>query len=325
MSLPRAGRTALITGAAGQDGRLLTECLLVEGCRVVGIVRPGSAGGLPAPNPALRLIEADLREPGLFERLLPELRPDEIYHLAAFHHSAQEGSEHEIAASRRAMVDTNFGTCQALALTLLDSGLPARLVFASSSQMYTATDALTRIDEVSPRNPATFYGHVKSWSTELLALLRREHGLHAGTAILFNHESPLRRPQFVSRKISMAAAAAARGRPLPLQLMNIGARVDWSAAADVVEALRLMARADEPLDCVVASGEMHSVRELLATAFGHVGLDWQAFTHFERDAAEPALCGDPALLERRLGWRRRVSFDELVGQMVDHDLAALDR
>ncbi len=325
MSHPGAGRTALVTGAAGQDGRLLTECLLAEGCRVVGIVRPGTAAGLPARACALQLIEADLREPGLFERLLPELRPHEIYHLAAFHHSAQEGTDHEIAASRRAMVDTNFGTCQALALALLDSGLPARLVFAASSQMYTATDALTRVDEASPRCPATFYGHVKSWSTELLALLRREHGLHASTAILFNHESPLRRPQFVSRKISMAAAAAARGRPLPLQLMNIGARVDWSAASDVVEALRLMARADAPGDCVVACGQVHSVRDLLTVAFGHVGLDWQAFTRYTRDTTEATLCGDPALLERRLGWRRRVSFEALVGQMVDHDLAALDR
>jgi GDPmannose 4,6-dehydratase len=316
-----APRTALITGAAGQDGRLLSARLLAQGHAVVGIVRPGTA--LPPGPPALRFIEADLREPGLFDRLLRELRPDEIYHLAAFHHSAQEaGAGCDVLRSRRQMVDSNFGVCSALAMALLETALPARLVFAASSQMYTPSDAVTLIDEDSPRRPSTFYGHVKAWSTELLGQLRAEHGLRASTAILFNHESSLRRPSFVSRKITLAAAAAAAGRPQPLRLMNLGARVDWSAAEDVVAALQAMAGAATPQDCIVASGRLRSVRELLAAAFGHVGLDWREHTQFDRDSVEPALCGNPQRLQA-LGWQPGLDFATWVGQMVDHDRRAL--
>jgi len=313
-----AARTALITGIAGQDGQLLCSHLLSQGYHVVGILRPGTA--MPPSPPGLRLVESDLLEPGLFDQLIPKLQPDEIYHLAAYHHSAQQAIAIENGLqSRRLMVDTNFGTCYALALSLLESGLPARLVFAASSQMYTACDETTQVDESSPRNPATFYGHVKGWSTDLLGLLRREHGLHASSAILFNHESSLRRPSFVSRKISLAAAAAASGRPLPLKLMNIGARVDWSAAEDVVKALQIIAVADIPQDCVVASGHLHSVRDLLRVAFGHVGLDWRAYTQFERDTSEPSLCGNSLRLQS-LGWQPCLDFNTWVGRMVDHDL-----
>lgn len=314
----RAARTALITGIAGQDGRLLSSHLLSQGYQVVGIVRPGKA--MPPSPSGLRLIESDLLVPGLFDQLIPNLQPDEIYHLAAYHHSSQEASALQNSLqARRLMVDTNFGTCYALALALLESGLPARLVFAASSQMYTACDDTTHVDESSPRNPATFYGHVKGWGTELLGLLRREHGLHASTAILFNHESSLRHPNFVSRKISLAAAAAAQGRPLPLKMMNIGARVDWSAAEDVVSALQIMAGADIPQDCVVASGQLHSVRDLLKAAFDHVGLDWRSYTQFERDTSEPSLCGNSLRLQG-LGWTPRFDFNTWVGRMVDHDL-----
>jgi GDPmannose 4,6-dehydratase len=316
-----AQRTALITGAAGQDGQLLSARLLSQGYAVVGIVRPGTA--LPPGPPALRFVESDLREPGLFDRLLPVLRPDEIYHLAAFHRSAQEaGAGSDVLRWHRQMVDTNFGACSALAMALLESALPARLVFAASSQMYTPGEAVSLIDEDSPRRPSTFYGHAKAWSTALLGQLRAEHGLHASTAILFNHESSLRRPSFVSRKITLAAAAAAAGRPHPLRLMNVGARVDWSAAEDVVAALQTMAGAATPQDCVVASGRLHSVRELLAAAFGHVGLDWREHTQFDRDSAEPALCGKPRRLQA-LGWQPDLGFETWVGRMVDHDRQAL--
>lgn len=314
----RAVRTALITGIAGQDGRLLSSHLLSQGYQVVGLMRPGTI--MPPSPPELRLIESDLLEPGLFEQLIPKLQPDEIYHLAAYHHSAQQASaiENNLQA-RRLMVDTNFGTCSALALSLLESGLPGRLVFAASSQMYLACDDITEIDESSPRNPATFYGHVKGWSTELLGLLRREHGLQASSAILFNHESRFRRPSFVSRKITLAASAAANGRPQPLRLLNIGARVDWSAAEDVVSALKIMAGTDIPQDCIVASGNLHSVRDLLMVAFDHVGLDWRNYTEFECDTSEPSLCGNSMRI-KGLGWKPHMDFRTWVGRMVDHDL-----
>jgi GDPmannose 4,6-dehydratase len=299
---------------------LLSARLLDQGYQVVGIVRP--AAQLQSELADLHLVEADLREKGLFERLLPEWQPDEIYHLAAFHHSAQEGTERSnVLSSHRQMVDVNFNSCCALAMALVECGLPAHLVFAASSQMYTAVGPQALIDEETPRQPSTFYGHVKAWSTELLGLLRAEHGLHASTAILFNHESSLRRPTFVSRKISLAAAAAASGRPQALHLMNIGSRVDWLAAEDVVAALQMMATAESPQDCVVASGQLHSVRDLLETAFGHVGLDWREYTQFDRDLTEPALCGQPQRLHA-MGWRPEHPFADWVGRMVDHDLQA---
>lgn len=317
----RATRTALITGAAGQDGRLLIAHLLSNGYQVVGIVRPGTAI-LPTP-PGLRLIEFNLLEPGLFEKLIPQLKPDEIYHLGAYHHSAQEaGSGQNSLQVRRLMVDTNFGTCYGLAMALLESGLPARLVFAASSQMYTASEETTQVDESTARRPATFYGHAKSWSTDLLELLRVDHSLHASSAILFNHESSLRRPGFVSRKISMAAAAAATGKPLPLKLMNIGARVDWSSAEDVVVALQIIATADKPQDYVVSSGQLHSVKDLLMAAFSHVGLDWRSYTQYDRDVYEPSIVGNSLRLQS-LGWRPHQDFHTWVGRMVDHDLQLL--
>lgn len=313
-------RTALITGAAGQDGQLLSARLLAQGYRVIGIVRPGTQ--LQLDLAGLRLVEADLLEPGLFGRLLTEWKPDDIYHLAAFHHSAQEGAERAtLLSARRQMVETNFNSCCALAMEMVDCDLPAHLVFAASSQMFTAQENQDPIDEKTPRQPSTFYGHVKAWSTELLGLLRAEQGLHASTAILFNHESRLRRPSFVSRKISLAAAAAASGRPHALHLMNIGARVDWLAAEDVVAALQMMATAETPQDCVVASGQLHSVRDLLATAFGHVGLDWRKYTQFDCDLTEPALCGQTQRLNG-MGWWPKSSFADWVCRMVDHDLQA---
>ena len=151
-----------------------------------------------------------------------------------------------------------------------------------------ARRARPRHRRVDPRRPATFYGHSKSWSMDLLAFLRRESGLHASSAILFNHESPLRRPQFVSRKVTRAAAAARLGQALPRpELHNVGARVDWCSARDVVRGLRLMADAEEPQDYVVGSGELHSVRDLLQVAFGHVGLDWR---HNALAQRPPKLC-----------------------------------
>jgi GDPmannose 4,6-dehydratase len=187
--------------------------------------------------------------------------------------------------------------------------------------MYTATHHCHVIDESSPKRPSSFYGHTKSWGSELLAFLRDDFDLCASTAILFNHESPLRRPQFLPRKIARAAAAARSGAPVALDLLNIGARVDWSSAHDAVRALHLMAVSAEPRDYVVASGELRSVRAVLEIAFGHVGLDWRNFTTFRFDQEGPALCGSPLLLEAKLGWKRTRSFADMIAEMVEADLA----
>ena len=240
---------------------------------MVGVVREParSASGV-------ELITADLCDRGEVARLLERLAPDEIYHLAAHHHSSQEAAQGAALAARQRILDTNFNMTRTLAFAVLEAGAQASVVFAGSSQMYSAVGSESLVNEQTPRHPGTFYGHVKSWSAELLAQLRTDFGLRGGTAILFNHESPLRGSQFVSRKITRAAAAARAGKPVPLEIANTGARVDWCSASDVVRALHLMATAPEAGDYVIASGTLHSVGDLLQIAFGHCGLDWRAYT-----------------------------------------------
>jgi len=316
-----AARTALITGVLGQDGSLLAELLLSRGYRVVGAVRAGSV--LPAEGPltAVAFVTADLADRAAVRPLLEKWQPDELYHLAAFHHSSQDNSVSTALAGKDAMLTTNFLSTKTLAFALVEMQSACHLVFASSSQMFTAVGMGHEISEHSPRQPASFYGHAKSWSMDLLAFLRSESGLRASGAILFNHESPRRAEQFVSRKITRAAAQAATGGSPTLDLYNIGSRVDWSSARDVVQALSLMGRSDEPRDYVVASGTLHSVRDLLQIAFEHVGLEWQRFTTFREDRATPALVGRARALEEVLRWKREMRFEDMVTEMVDHDLA----
>lgn len=317
-----ARRTALITGALGQDGSLLAELLLARDFEVVGVVRASARLPVGGALKAVRWQTTDLTNAAAVRALLAEHRPCELYHLAAAHHSSQQRVAMATPADRDTMCSTNFWATKTLALAVLELGLDSHLVFASTSQIYSAGAQDVLIDESSPRQPATFYGHTKSWSMDLLALLRREHGLRASSAILFNHESPRRGPDFVTRRVSQAAARAARGESTPrLRLQNIGARVDWSSARDVVNALALMGTADVGRDFVVGSGGTHSVRELLDAAFTHVGLSWEDFVDVEADQRGAALCGSPAAIESSLGWRRAVSFGAMVAEMVDIDLA----
>ena len=318
-----AARTAFITGVLGQDGGLLAELLLSRGYRVIGAVKAGSATPGEGPLAEVTFVAADLGDPAAVRRLLETWQPDELYHLAAFHHSSQDNSVSTALANKSAMLATNFLSTKALAFALVEMRSACHLVFASSSQMFTATQMAHEISEDSPRQPATFYGHTKSWSMDLLAFLRKESGLRASAAIMFNHESPRRGEQFVSRKITRAAAQAAVGEGPKLEVQNIGARVDWSSARDVVQALSLIGRSIEPRDFVVASGTLHSVRDLLHIAFGHVGLDWRRFTTFQEDRATPALVGQARALSDALGWKPAIRFEDMVTEMVDHDLRVI--
>jgi GDPmannose 4,6-dehydratase len=313
-------RTALITGVRGQDGGLLAESLLADGYRVVGLARPGSGPPARADREALTLIEVDLLDAAAVEALLARHAPDEIYHLAAFHHSSQQQDVLSALETKESMIGMNFFSTLNLALGVARGRIAARMVFASSSQIYSTGEGVRRCDELTPRNPRTLYGHCKSWSMDLLRFLRAESGLHFCSAILFNHESPRRASQFVTRKISLAAAHAKAGKPVDLRLINIGARVDWSSARDVVQALRLIAGASRPDDFVVASGILHSVRDVLEIAFGHVGLDWRGYASFTEERKEPALVGDPSRIRAELGWRQTIDFPSTIIEMVDHDL-----
>lgn len=312
-------RTALITGALGQDGVLLAESLLSRGYRVVGVVRAGRSLPIDGPLTEVHFTSIDLCDPIAIRSLLDEWRPNEVYHLAAFHHSSQERSSSTASASREEILNVNFLATKSLAFALLEAKADCHLVFASSSQVFTAVDMIHIVNESSPRHPSTFYGHAKSWSMDLLDFLRRESGLRASSVILFNHESTRRSTQFVSRKITRAAAMAACGERVDVQLQNIGSRVDWSSAHDVVHALSLIGQEQAPKDYTVASGQLHSVRQLLEIAFDHVGLDWKRFATFQEERATPALVGETQTLEHLTAWRRAVRFEDMVTEMVDHD------
>ena len=316
---------SLVTGALGQDGFILCRRLRALGVDVVGVARPG--GGHAVRRRVLeqdlgcRIVDADLTDPQPLGALVADLRPASIFHLAAAHHSSH--GTVETPDTWRAMIAVNLVATEALAHAAVATGGECSLIYASSSQIWTARDPDQRINETTPVEPATFYGHTKVWAADLLGQYRDRHGLKTFVAFLFNHESPWRSSDFVTRMVAQAAAQAARGDTAPLHLRNIGARADWQAAEDVVEALILMAEAPVPDNYVLASGRSHSVRDVVEAAFGHVGIEWRHRVTADRDQAGPCLIGDPAKARRRLGWRPRVDFEQLVRGMVDADLARL--
>jgi GDPmannose 4,6-dehydratase len=315
---------SLITGALGQDGFLLCRRLREMAADVIGIVRPG--GGHAARRGILtglgcRLVDLDVCDTTALADLVAAVRPVNLFHLAAAHHASD--SPPETPETWRSMIGVNVLATEAMARACVTEGLDCSFVYASSSQVWTARSLEHRVAETTPVEPASFYGSTKVWATDLLHHYRDRRGLRATIAILFNHESPWRARSFISRKITMAAAQAASGKGEVLKLANIGSRVDWQAALDVIDALLLMAASARPDDYVLASGQSHSVGEFLDVAFGHVGLDWAARVEANEDKPGPALVGVSDKAAARLGWQPRHAFGELVRCMVDADLARL--
>jgi GDPmannose 4,6-dehydratase len=326
--------TSLVTGALGQDGFILCQRLQALGvqdlgergyrAKVIAVARPG--GQQTVRRDALiklgcRVIELDVGNAAALAELVAAERPKHIFHLAAAHHSSDAGPETpEIWQSMTAI---NVAATEALASAAIRAGTGGSLIYASSSQIWTARQLEHRVEETTPVEPATFYGRTKIATADLLHKHRNRHGLRASVAILFNHESSLRSPNFVTRKVTMAAARAARGETKKLRLLNLGACVDWQAASDVAEGLLLMAKSEAPDDYVLASGNGRSVREFVEIAYRHVGLDWQRFVVAERDEPGPFLVGTPDKAARQLGWRPRQTFEGLIGSMVNADVARL--
>lgn len=311
--------TVLITGALGQDGRLLARQLVGDGCEVVGLVRPGGAQRHPAPY---RLIEADIGDAAAVDRIVRELRPGRIFHIAAAHHSA----EVPLAADPtlwRAMTMVNHVATTLLIQAILGHAPECRLVYAASSQMYRPGDADRAIDAASPRDPVTYYGLTKMWAMDAVRYAREQFGLRGGTVILFNHESPLRPESFVSRRISAAAARIRHGLARRLELRNIGARADWFAAEDAVDAMVRLSLAECPADYAVGSGRASGVRDLLDAAFSAVGLDWREHVDARGDVDRPTLIADIALIGRDLGWAPREDIRDTLRRMTLADLEAL--
>ncbi len=313
-------KTALITGLTGQDGSYLAEHLLAEGYRVVGLLRRASSPRLERVQHLLDRVEilhADLLDTMSLVRALDEVKPDEVYNLAA--QSFVHASFHE---------PVHTGEVTALGVTrlleALRSTLPeARFYQASSSEMFGKV-AETPQRESTPFHPRSPYGVAKVYGHWITVNYRESFGLYACSGILFNHESPRRGLEFVTRKISNGVARIVFGEAEELVLGNLDASRDWGFAGDFVRAMHLMLQQEEAEDYVVATGETHTVREFCQHAFARVGLDWQDFVRtdprFERPAEVDLLLGDSGKAREQLGWRPEVDFPGLVGLMVDADL-----
>ncbi len=312
----------IITGVHGQDGKLLRALLEAGGHEVLGIDRPRGAA---ARGIAGGRAELDLCDRPAVEAVIAAFQPDQIYHLAACHHSSEQAGN---PALDQEMVRTNFLAVEAMLGAILTSRPCCRLLLAGSSQMYSRVDGqITAVDEDTKMAPSTFYGHTKAWARELLGHYRQHYGVFGATAILFNHESPERPPSFLSRKITRAAARAAAGLAADLQVRDASAAVDWSSARDIVEGMRLILAADAPSDYVLASGRARSVVELLDVAFRQVGLNWKSYTRVGNPRRGPVavLLGNPRRAEEKLGWRRQVGFEQMIGEMIARDRADLAR
>lgn len=323
-------KKALITGITGQDGSYLAEFLLAKGYEVHGIIRRASTFNTSridhlyqdphVHGVRLFLHYGDLSDSVNLVKLLMDLKPDEIYHLAAQSHVRVSFDIPEYTADVTAV-----GTIRILE-AIREAAIRPRFYQASSSEMFGKVAEVPQ-RETTPFHPRSPYGCAKVFAYWATVNYREAYGLHATNGILFNHESPRRGETFVTRKISRAVAAIKLGRQEKLYLGNLDARRDWGYAKEYVEAMWLMLQQEKGDDYVVATGETHSVREFLVEAFAHVGLDWEKHVahdaRYERPSEVDLLIGDPAKAERQLGWKPKTRFPDLVRLMVDADLRSL--
>jgi GDPmannose 4,6-dehydratase len=316
-------KTALITGITGQDGSYLAELLLEKGYRVVGLHRRSSTvtfERISHLTDRLILVPADLLDEGSLIRVLRDYQPVEVYNLAA-----QSFVQTSFAQPVLTGEVTALGVTRLLdAILLTDPGI--RFYQASSSEMFGKVVEVPQTER-TPFYPRSPYGVAKMYGHWLTVNYRESYGLHATSGILFNHESPRRGLEFVTRKVSFSAAAIKLGLQQTVALGNLDAQRDWGHAADYVRAMWLMLQQDDPGDYVISTGETHSVRELCQIAFDQVGLDWAEHVVVDQQFFRPAevdlLVGDASKARQQLGWKPEIGFEELVRGMVDADLAAL--
>jgi GDPmannose 4,6-dehydratase len=329
-------KRALITGITGQDGRHMSEFLTDRGYQVFGLVR-GQANPKAKlvldENPALELVEGDLRDLSSLIAAVEQVQPDEVYNLGAMSFVALSFRQPELTADI-----TGLGVLRMLEAIRIVGGAennPIRFYQASSSEMFGKVRETPQHEGTAfhPRSP---YGVAKVFGHHMTINYRESYGLHASSGICFNHEGPRRGLEFVTRKITNGIARIKLGLQDSITLGNVDAARDWGYAGDFVEAMWMMLQQDEPDDYVIATGETHTVKELLDVAFRCAGYDdWEQFVRkdprFERPADVDLLMGDASKARAKLGWKPKVAFDELVRVMYEGDLeeerkkAALER
>jgi GDPmannose 4,6-dehydratase len=323
------GKRALITGITGQDGSYLAELLLDKGYEVFGLVRRSSSVSRSRidhltrspdaePGKHLHLLYGDMNDGISLNRIVREVEPDEVYNLAGQSHVRVSFEMPEHTADIDAV-----GTLRLLE-AIREARPGARFYQASSSELFGNTD-ISPQNEETPFRPRSPYAVSKLFAYWMTVNYREAYGVYALNGILFNHESPRRGETFVTRKITLGAARIKLGLQQKLTLGNLDARRDWGFARDYMEAAWLMLQQPRPEDYVVATGEAHSVRELLEEAFGYLDLDWQRYVETDEKYLRPAevnsVVGDASKAWRMLGWKPQTTFQELVRMMVDADLA----
>ncbi|MEV0621233.1 GDP-mannose 4,6-dehydratase [Nonomuraea sp. NPDC050404] len=327
-------RRALITGITGQDGSYLAEHLLEQGYEVWGLARGQANPRVSRMRRLLadvRVVRGDLLDQGSLISAVERVQPDEVYNLGAISFVPMSWEQAELTAEV-----TGMGVLRMLEAIRVCSGVSRgggavssgqiRFYQASSSEMFGQVSETPQTESTSfhPRSP---YGVAKAYGHFLTQNYRESYGMYAVSGILFNHESPRRGAEFVTRKVSLGVARIKLGLATELRLGNLEARRDWGFAGDYVKAMHLMLQSGNPEDYVIGTGRMKSVRELVEAAFSAAGLDWEQYVVTDQTLHRPAevdlLCADPKKARMQLGWEPGVSFDELVAMMVDSDLRLL--
>jgi GDPmannose 4,6-dehydratase len=318
-------KRALITGITGQDGRHLSEFLAKKGYQVFGLVRGQNnpkTDLVLAENPALEVVEGDLRDLSSLIAIVEQVQPDEVYNLGAISFVQLSFKQAELTAEI-----TGLGVLRMLEAVRIVGGTqdnPIRFYQASSSEMFGKVRQTPQTEE-TPFHPRSPYGVAKVFGHYTTLNYREAYGIHASSGILFNHEGPKRGLEFVTRKITNSVARIKLGLQESISLGNIDSSRDWGYAGDYVEAMWMMLQQDEPDDYVIATGETHTIREFLDHAFRQAEIDdWEPYVtqdpRFYRPAEVDLLIGDASKAREKLGWQPRVSFEELVHMMYEHDL-----
>ena len=321
-------KKALITGITGQDGSYLAELLLGKGYEVYGIIRRSSSfntGRIDpiyedphVPHRRLELVYGDLNDASSLNHIIRRIQPDEIYNLGAQSHVRVSFDIPEYTGEI-----TGLGAIRLLE-AIRESGLKPKFYQASSSEMFGKVQDVPQ-RETTPFYPRSPYGAAKVYAYWVTVNYREAYGLFACNGILFNHESPRRGETFVTRKITKAAARIKLGVQQDLFLGNLDAKRDWGFAGDYVEAMWMMLQTEVPTDYVIATGETHTVKEMLELAFDRLKLDWKKHVKIDPKYYRPTevdlLIGDASKAKKELGWQPKVKFQELIAMMVDADLA----
>jgi GDPmannose 4,6-dehydratase len=316
--------SAIIIGVDGQDGSYLTELLLEKGYHVVGTVQPGesdSLENLASISERVEIVVTDLLDQKNLSEVIGGYRPDETYNLASQSHLLTS-----LEDPARTGEISGLGVTRILE-AIRTTSPKTRFFQASSSEMFGRQPRDVPQDENTPFEPWNAYAAAKLYAHWVVASYRRNHGIFACAGILYNHESPRRRPEFVTRKITRGAAMIKLGLARDLPLGNLDARRDWGFAGDFVRGMWQMLQQETPADFVLATGKTHTVRDLCEEAFSCLGLDYRDYvvpgtTDFRREE-ETLLVGNPGKAQRLLGWEPFVPFQELIRMMVDADLASL--